>query len=109
MINLVKGTSPEDPGTYSFRLNLTQLFPGAAARTFETALYVFERYILGWDPKKKRPLRFVASYMFVVIICAMYRLGKRFYNIYRCLTNWVNVYKSYIDVILSYLGVYPIG
>ena len=59
MINLVKGTSPEDPGTYSFRLNLTQLFPGAAARTFETALYVFERYILGWDPKKKRPLRFV--------------------------------------------------
>ena len=31
----------------------------AMGHHFETALYVFERYILGWDPKKKRPLRSV--------------------------------------------------
>lgn len=69
IINMINGTTSDDPGSSQVRLNLTQFYPGGAARSFEHAMYIFERYVLGWDPKKKRPLRsdLCTSHMFVPI------------------------------------------
>ena len=88
MINLVTGERPEVPLSSADRLNIVQNFPGAAARTFEAAKYVFERYVLGWDADKKKPLRYGVA----VDVSCFYPTGLVFISYF---PNWLSVHFTF--------------
>ena len=55
--NLAMGETPLTCPKPKIRYKILERFPGAASLNFERVLYVFQRYVLGWDPDAKMPLR----------------------------------------------------
>lgn len=55
--NLATGETPLTCPSPKIRYKILERFPGAASLNFERVLYVFQRFILGWDPDAKLPLR----------------------------------------------------
>jgi hypothetical protein len=54
---LATGETPETCPEAKIRYKVLAEQPGAASLSFEKLLYVFQRFILGWDVDAKRPLR----------------------------------------------------
>jgi hypothetical protein len=55
--NLATGETPLTCPAPKIRYKILERFPGAASLNFERVSYVFQRFVLGWDPYAKLPLR----------------------------------------------------
>ena len=54
-----KGSRPGEVPGKAERRKIVNEKPVAAALNFERIIHVLQRYVFGWDPRKKRPLRYV--------------------------------------------------